>query len=162
MVGYGAEDTHFVVELTYNYNVNSYELGNDFLGITISSSEAIANAKNKSWPTESKDGYTVIKAPDGYPFLLLDEPQSTDKGERVCVFSAMHYRDTVAYFSRLRFLPLTDPVKKISLASSNLQNSVKYWNETLGLKLLKKEEKSALFTFDEKQTSLELVDIGER
>lgn len=30
MVGYGYEDDHFVLELTYNYPVSSYELGNDF------------------------------------------------------------------------------------------------------------------------------------
>jgi len=31
MVGYGAEDDHFVVELTYNYGIKNYKLGNDFL-----------------------------------------------------------------------------------------------------------------------------------
>lgn len=30
MVGYGKEDDHFVVELTYNYGVKSYVKGNDF------------------------------------------------------------------------------------------------------------------------------------
>lgn len=30
MVGYGAEDNHFVVELTYNYGIGTYALGNDF------------------------------------------------------------------------------------------------------------------------------------
>ena len=32
MVGYGAEDSHFVVELTYNYGIKKYERGNDFSG----------------------------------------------------------------------------------------------------------------------------------
>lgn len=31
MVGYGPEDNHFVIELTYNYGLGSYNLGNDFL-----------------------------------------------------------------------------------------------------------------------------------
>uniref|UniRef100_A0A8C6V4V1 Glyoxalase domain containing 4 n=1 Tax=Naja naja TaxID=35670 RepID=A0A8C6V4V1_NAJNA len=31
MVGYGPEDGHFVAELTYNYGVGNYHLGNDFL-----------------------------------------------------------------------------------------------------------------------------------
>ena len=31
MVGYGPEDDHFVTELTYNYGIGSYQLGNDFL-----------------------------------------------------------------------------------------------------------------------------------
>ena len=30
MVGFGAEDEHFVAELTYNYGVGEYTLGNDF------------------------------------------------------------------------------------------------------------------------------------
>lgn len=30
MIGYGAEDNHFVVELTYNYGLGSYAMGNDF------------------------------------------------------------------------------------------------------------------------------------
>ena len=30
MVGYGPEDSHFVVELTYNYGIGTYKLGNDF------------------------------------------------------------------------------------------------------------------------------------
>ena len=30
MIGYGAEDSHFVLELTYNYGIDSYQLGNDF------------------------------------------------------------------------------------------------------------------------------------
>lgn len=31
MVGFGPEDHHFVAELTYNYGVGEYRLGNDFL-----------------------------------------------------------------------------------------------------------------------------------
>lgn len=31
MVGFGPEDYHFVAELTYNYGVGEYKLGNDFL-----------------------------------------------------------------------------------------------------------------------------------
>ena len=30
MVGYGKEDDHFVVELTYNYGIKKYLKGNDF------------------------------------------------------------------------------------------------------------------------------------
>jgi catechol 2,3-dioxygenase-like lactoylglutathione lyase family enzyme len=30
MVGYGPEDNHFVVELTYNYGIKSYRKGNDY------------------------------------------------------------------------------------------------------------------------------------
>ena len=30
MIGYGQETEHFVLELTYNYGVHKYELGNDY------------------------------------------------------------------------------------------------------------------------------------
>ena len=30
MIGYGEEDNHFVIELTYNYGIKHYKLGNDF------------------------------------------------------------------------------------------------------------------------------------
>lgn len=30
MAGFGPEDNHFVVELTYNYGIKKYKLGNDF------------------------------------------------------------------------------------------------------------------------------------
>lgn len=35
MVGYGSEDSHFVVELTYNYGIKHYTKGNDYQVISI-------------------------------------------------------------------------------------------------------------------------------
>lgn len=80
MMGYGIEDTHFVVELTYNYNISSYELGNDFLGITIQSSEVINNAKKLNWPIEQQNDCSILKSPDGYLFYIVDEPIVADIG----------------------------------------------------------------------------------
>lgn len=42
MVGFGPEDDHFVAELTYNYGVGEYQLGNDFLVGESSSSKLTA------------------------------------------------------------------------------------------------------------------------
>ena len=50
MVGYGPEDDHFVVELTYNYGIGSYAMGNDFHGITIQSKEVFENASSIAPP----------------------------------------------------------------------------------------------------------------
>ena len=36
MVGFGPEDNHFVVELTYNYGIGTYQMGNDFKVCSIS------------------------------------------------------------------------------------------------------------------------------
>ncbi|XP_067928388.1 glyoxalase domain-containing protein 4-like [Watersipora subatra] len=66
MVGYGSEDKHFVVELTYNYGVSGYALGNDFRGFTI----------------KSRDLYTKngghLQAPDGYSFNIVNEDKKDD------------------------------------------------------------------------------------
>ncbi|KTG05191.1 hypothetical protein cypCar_00011922 [Cyprinus carpio] len=39
MVGFGPEDDHFVAELTYNYGVGEYRLGNDFLKVSLAVSD---------------------------------------------------------------------------------------------------------------------------
>uniref|UniRef100_A0A674DRF0 VOC domain-containing protein n=1 Tax=Salmo trutta TaxID=8032 RepID=A0A674DRF0_SALTR len=49
-VGLGPEDDDFVAELIYNYGVGEYRLGNDFLGLTLQSSQAVSNAKRLGWP----------------------------------------------------------------------------------------------------------------
>ncbi|XP_059484443.1 glyoxalase domain-containing protein 4 [Neocloeon triangulifer] len=134
MIGYGSEDTHFVAELTFNYGVSEYEKGNDFIAMTIKSKEAIERAKALDWPV-SKDeasGFWVTEAPGGYKFLLIDEPQPVD----------------------------TDPVQSVILGSSNLQKSLDFWHGTLGLKLLNKDEKSAVVSFGGDQAKLELRDLG--
>ncbi|CAK1581743.1 unnamed protein product [Parnassius mnemosyne] len=133
MVGYGPEDTHFVVELTYNYGITHYERGNDFRGITIQSSEALKRAAATNWPVEESDGQKFVEAPGGYKFFIIDKPQPIDK----------------------------DPVIKVSLSSSNLTRSVEYWNGLLNLKIFEKKEKSVVLGYAEDQAKLELVDIGE-
>ena len=55
MMGYGDEDTHFVMELTYNYGISSYRLGDGLNHITINTSE------------NSRD----VASPDGYKFNLI-------------------------------------------------------------------------------------------
>ncbi|CAH2241249.1 glyoxalase domain-containing protein 4 [Pararge aegeria] len=134
MIGYGPEDTHFVVELTYNYGITHYEQGNDFLGLTIQSSESLKRAAAMNWPIKEQNGMKYVEAPGGYKFYLIDKPQPVDK----------------------------DPVVKVSLASSNLARSIAYWNGLLTLKIFEKTDKSVLLGFSDDQAKLELVDIGEQ
>ncbi|XP_075969773.1 glyoxalase domain-containing protein 4 [Anticarsia gemmatalis] len=133
MVGYGPEDSHFVVELTYNYGITHYEQGNDFIGLTVQSSESLKRAAANNWPVKEENGLKYVEAPGGYKFYIVDKPQPVDK----------------------------DPVVKVSLASSNLEKSVAYWNGLLSLKIFEKSSKSALLGFGDDQAKLELVDIGE-
>ncbi|KAL1260586.1 hypothetical protein QQF64_008413 [Cirrhinus molitorella] len=134
MVGFGPEDDHFVAELTYNYGVGEYRLGNDFLGLTLQSSQAVSNAKRLNWPlTQVEDSLYMTEAPGGYRFYLIDKEQ-----------------------------PVCDPVQKVSLAVSDLQRSVHYWSALLGMKVIEKNEdkKFAVMGFSDNQCKLELQDIG--
>lgn len=134
MVGFGPEDDHFVAELTYNYGVGEYRLGNDFLGLTLQSSKAVGNAKRLGWPLkEVSEGLYLVEAPGGYPFYLLDKEQ-----------------------------PSNDPVQKVSLAVSDLQRSIHYWSSLLGMTVMAKDDakKTVLMGFGDNQCKLELQDIG--
>jgi hypothetical protein len=71
MVGYGPEETHFVVELTYNYNISNYKLGNDFQGITIQSRETLARAKQVGWLSRRKLGVLSWKLLEATSSMLL-------------------------------------------------------------------------------------------
>ncbi|XP_064425179.1 glyoxalase domain-containing protein 4 [Latimeria chalumnae] len=134
MVGFGSEDDHFVVELTYNYRVGDYRLGNDFLGITLQSSQAISNARKLGWPlTEVTKGLFETRAPGGYKFYLIDKEP-----------------------------PKTDPVLKVTLAVSDLPRSIHYWSNLLGMTVYEtdKTKKTALLGYTESQCRLQLQDIG--
>ncbi|XP_059685267.1 glyoxalase domain-containing protein 4 isoform X2 [Gavia stellata] len=134
MVGYGPEDNHFVAELTYNYGIGEYRLGNDFLGITLVSSQAVRNAKKMGWPLkEVTTGIFEAEAPGGYKFYLEDKEQLKQ-----------------------------DPVLKVTLGVSDLQKSVNYWSDLLGMKIYEKDEEKqrALLGYADNQCKLELKTVG--
>ena len=117
MVGYGPEDSHFVVELTYNYNIGQYKLGNDFQGITIQSREALARAKAASWPVEELEGRQVVRAPDGYPFFLVDLPQPAERDPviSVAISASSPTRSLAFWASQLELSPLSASSRTTSL-----------------------------------------------
>ncbi|XP_014288651.1 glyoxalase domain-containing protein 4 isoform X2 [Halyomorpha halys] len=79
LFGYGPEDKYFAVELVWNSEVSSYDIGNAYEGITIISRESIARAHALKWPMKLKGHFHCIESPDGYNFFLIDEPQPMDK-----------------------------------------------------------------------------------
>ncbi|XP_027900912.1 glyoxalase domain-containing protein 4 [Xiphophorus couchianus] len=134
MVGFGPEDDHFVAELTYNYGVGEYRLGNDFLGLTLQSSQAVSNAKRLGWPlTQVEEAVYLIQAPGGYPFYILDKQQ-----------------------------PSHDPVQKVCLGVSDLQRSTRYWATLLGMTVMdeSQDENTVLLGYSDSQCKLELRDTG--
>ncbi|XP_077579126.1 glyoxalase domain-containing protein 4 [Stigmatopora nigra] len=135
MIGFGSEDDHFVAELTYNYGVADYQLGNDFLGLTLRSSRAISNAHRLGWRiTSVGENLYLILAPGGYRFYLVDEDEPL----------------------------LTDPVQKVCLGVSDLLKSTHYWSALLGMKVMEKNEdkKTVLLGFGDSQFKLELHDVN--
>ncbi|XP_022344763.2 glyoxalase domain-containing protein 4-like [Crassostrea virginica] len=130
MVGFGPEDNHFVVELTYNYGIGTYQMGNDFKGITIQSPNILANAKQNGYTVTQEGDKNVLTSPDGYQFIIENKESNGD------------------------------PVKKVTLASSDLKKSVDYWSNLCGMKIFSQDNKSAVLGYDDNQCKLELVDIG--
>jgi len=130
MVGYGPEDSHFVVELTYNYGIGSYKMGNDFMGITVQSTSIASDAAKAGYSVTEKDGMKVVCSPDGHPFKIIEEPS------------------------------VGDPVKKVTLASSDLKKSIDYWSRLCGMKVYEEKEASALLGYSDTQCKLELVEIA--
>jgi lactoylglutathione lyase len=82
-LGYGPEESHTAIELTYNYGVSSYELGTGFghIALGVSDIHAACDAIRKTGgtitrePGPMKHGTTVIAFaadPDGYKVELIE------------------------------------------------------------------------------------------
>lgn len=135
MVAYGDESTHFVMELTYNYGVSSYELGNEFGGVVIKSKLIVNNLKEKNFAHEQlADGSILLHAPDGYKFFILNETPAADE----------------------------DPIKYIIYNVSNLQNSISYWNGILNMKIVRQNANKALLSYNGGRFGIEFAQIGEK
>ncbi|ELU09205.1 hypothetical protein CAPTEDRAFT_224395 [Capitella teleta] len=81
MVGYGPEDDHFVLELTYNYGLGSYTQGNSYQGINIESNSILDQARKADWVVEKDGSRVFLSAPDGYKFYIQQsEKDSTVTG----------------------------------------------------------------------------------
>ncbi|KAK1280056.1 Lactoylglutathione lyase [Acorus gramineus] len=81
-LGFGPEESHFVVELTYNYGVDKYDIGTGFGHFAIASEDVYKlvedirakGGKITREPGPVKGGTTVIafvEDPDGYLFELI-------------------------------------------------------------------------------------------
>ncbi|XP_004524437.1 glyoxalase domain-containing protein 4 isoform X2 [Ceratitis capitata] len=133
MIGYGPESSHFVIELTYNYGVKSYELGNDFGGITIKSKEILERARSQNYPISEEYGQYILTSPDGYKFFIIEEPQPED----------------------------ADPVLSTTLHSSNLSASKQYWHELLNMQLVDEDSNVLTLSYGNNQASLKLKLLSE-
>lgn len=72
MIGYGEEDDNFILELTYNYPIKSYKLGNDIRNLVIESSSAFEKIKKEFGSSDEQE--LSVKDPDGYPVTIRSGP----------------------------------------------------------------------------------------
>ncbi|XP_040570928.1 glyoxalase domain-containing protein 4 [Lepeophtheirus salmonis] len=129
MIGYGDEDHHFVIELTYNYTVKDYKLGNDFRGITIQSSEVIKRAKEMKYTMKDADNkMKLLISPDGYKFYIIDQAQPKDK----------------------------DPVISVKVGVSDMAKALDFWHTDLQMHLRTKGDKESILDFDENKVKVKL------
>lgn len=124
MVGYGSEADHFVLELTFNYPVSSYELGNDFEGIYIQSSEVLESCRKHNLGKELSNGYLKVVDPDGHAFYIRDGQHNGD------------------------------PIYAVALNTNNLEKTVDYWSRLLGMEMLSRDDKSCALNFESNQCQL--------
>eukprot|EP00270_Netrium_digitus_P003421 TRINITY_DN1393_c0_g4_i1.p1 TRINITY_DN1393_c0_g4~~TRINITY_DN1393_c0_g4_i1.p1 ORF type:complete len:418 (+),score=111.61 TRINITY_DN1393_c0_g4_i1:139-1254(+) len=117
-LGYGPESSHFVVELTYNYGVDNYDIGTGFghFGIAVEDVYKLVElikAKGGKVIREAgpvKGGKSVIafvEDPDGYKFELIQRPATPE------------------------------PLCQVMLRVGDLDRSIQYYEKALGMKLLR-------------------------
>ena len=131
-LGYGPEDKNFALELTYNYGVDSYDLGTGFGHFALASRDVAgvvtkvkaAGRKVSRDAGPVKGGKTVIAFvddPTGYKWELIERPTvDAETGEKA--------------------KEITEPIAQVMLRVTDLDKSIKYYTECLGMRLLRKRE----------------------
>ncbi|KAL7134799.1 hypothetical protein ABFS83_11G050000 [Erythranthe nasuta] len=120
-LGYGPEDSHFVIELTYNYGVDKYDIGAGFGHFGIAVDDVVKTVdlikakggKVTREPGPVKGGKTVIafvEDPDGYKFELLERG------------------------------PTPEPFCQVMLRVGDLDRAIEFYEKGYGMELLRKRD----------------------
>ncbi|XP_010668262.2 putative lactoylglutathione lyase [Beta vulgaris subsp. vulgaris] len=118
-LGYGPEESHFTVELTYNYGVNKYDIGTGFghFGVAVADvAKTVDLVKAKGGkvirePSPVKGESSVIafiEDPDGYQFKLLERALTSE------------------------------PLCKVMLRVGDLDQAISFYKKAYGMELLRK------------------------
>ncbi|CAI0390183.1 unnamed protein product [Linum tenue] len=135
-LGYGPEDSQFVIELTYNYGIDKYDIGTGFghFGIAVEDvTKTVELIKAKGGkvtrePGPVKGGSTVIafiEDPDGYKFELLERG------------------------------PTPEPLCQVMLRVGDLDRSINFYEKAFGMELLRKRDNA-----EYKTILLDIVNIS--
>ncbi|GAB2298881.1 Lactoylglutathione lyase [Dionaea muscipula] len=117
-LGFGPEESHFVLELTYNYGVDKYDIGEGFGHFAIATEDVYKLVENvratggnvSREPGPVKGGKSVIafvKDPDGYAFELIQRG------------------------------PTPAPLCQVMLRVGDLERAIKFYEKALGMQLLR-------------------------
>ncbi|KAI7745115.1 hypothetical protein M8C21_032011, partial [Ambrosia artemisiifolia] len=115
-LGYGPEHTHFVIELTYNYGVDNYNIGNAFghFGIALNNvakTVDLVKAKGGKVTSQPSPAKAFIEDPDGYTFELIQR-----KGR------------------------ISQPLCQVMLRVGDIDRSINFYQQAYGMKLLRKSD----------------------
>ncbi|KAE7995409.1 hypothetical protein FH972_000211 [Carpinus fangiana] len=121
-LGFGPEQSNFVVELTYNYGVTSYDIGTGF-------------------------GHFAIATPDVYKLVedirarggtVTREPGPVKGGQGVIAF----VKDPDGYiFELIQRGPTPEPLCQVMLRVGDLDRSIKFYEKVISLKLFIKVDR---------------------
>lgn len=120
-LGYGPEESHFVVELTYNHDKDSYDLGTGFghFGVAVEDVyQTVERVRNRGGVVSRdagpvKGGSTVIafvEDPDGYKFELIQRAATPE------------------------------PLCQVMLRVGDLDKAIAFYETAMGMKLLRKRD----------------------
>lgn len=118
-LGYGPENSQFVVELTYNYGVEEYDIGEGFghFGIAVEDVQKVVD---------------LVKAKGG---KVTREPGPVKGGKSVIAF----VEDPTGYkFELIQREPTPEPLCQVMLRVGDLDRSIAFYETAFGMKLLRK------------------------
>ncbi|CAM9638948.1 unnamed protein product [Sphacelaria rigidula] len=128
-LGYGTESRgqHFSIELTYNYGVESYNIGDGFKGMGLRLPD-LAGVVEKA---KAEGG--EIKIILG-PSIIPDEPVGKETVENMAVI-----KDPNGYtFEVTEDANRRDPVSKVSLLVLDMEKTIDFYQDALGMTLLRR------------------------
>jgi lactoylglutathione lyase len=126
-LGYGPEETHFAMELTENFGVSSYDIGEGFghFGVALPSAQAVF------------DTVDAIKAKGG---KVTREAGAVKGGKTTIAFVQDPSGYSWELIGRENPEPPREPLAQVMLRVGDLDRSIKFYTEALGMRLLRTRE----------------------
>ncbi|KAM0001367.1 putative lactoylglutathione lyase [Helianthus debilis subsp. tardiflorus] len=147
-LGYGPEDSHFVIELTYNYGVDKYDIGTAFghFGIAVDDESVVTKriVEDSVWTLDVlvlfecfevvAKTVDLVKAKGG---TVTREAGPVKGGKTVSAF----IEDPDGYkFELIERGPTPEPLCQVMLRVGDLDRSVAFHEKAFGMELLRRKD----------------------